>query len=809
MKIFLLVMIGILFLGIGTTSNVFADTNYVTLDRTVYPVPFGEINDFEDTLSTTPDGRSFFPLHQSAINAGKLQNSDALATGDLILHIRINEDRFDVSSKIDKISKDINGETVGPLKISSSRGAQTMVLAYAGGNTPNENGLIDVDGDNPDNTRQLGSILEVAPDAGIFELDFVVRYSDGPADAKCPSTKIFKSLSANEIQNSEESRFDLSSHENEDYCIMNGDTLTVEYSRLDESGNILEVLTDSATFDLRDGLLESDKSTYTIGNDVILTLTEPDFDLDNDAAETLNLDLIEWDSDAATITIGNVGGEGAEFDPEPSNFRETGDSTGIFQIVIEIPEKLQDDHLERGEEIVLEYTDWGPSEADFVGQEDKDVNVTLFTSNFGSTIELDKKVYTWTDKVYITVTAKDHNFDGDLIDEIGDSDLYPIKISTNEFDLDNYKLVETGTDTGIFTGEITLSGFSHDADGNATTGIVDEDTGNTEGNDIHPKTSGIGPDDGFLQTNSDDQLLISFEFSEDETVTGSALIQWNEGKTEWLEPSYPTSGTGVVRVIDPDMNLDPEAVDNFDIDVWSDSDAGGIDLTVTETNEATGIFEGTVFFTETDESSGHRLRVAGEDTIVAEYEDNTLPLPYTHADELDITDKAIIQKTPPLPPNKQLMMGTLMQDITCKDNFVNIFKPSGFVACVDSASVKKLMQRGWSLDLILVEFAGKWKNIDSGTNDITNIVISQADSVVTINAWSSCKPDPCNWGESSGTVNGNQIMLTWELDSITHDLVINKIGNKLLVDRTSNNMEPVWTQNKQMYFIPGTLTAGK
>jgi glutathione synthase/RimK-type ligase-like ATP-grasp enzyme len=36
-----------------------------------------------------------------------------------------------------------------------------------------------------------------------------------------------------------------------------------------------------------------------------------------------------------------------------------------------------------------------------------------------------------------------------------------------------------------------------------------------------------------------------------------------------------------------DMNLNPEAVDNFEVDAWSDSDAGGISLTVTETNEAT------------------------------------------------------------------------------------------------------------------------------------------------------------------------------------------------------------------------------
>jgi exoribonuclease R len=36
-------------------------------------------------------------------------------------------------------------------------------------------------------------------------------------------------------------------------------------------------------------------------------------------------------------------------------------------------------------------------------------------------VELDQKVYTWTDKVYITIVAPDHNFDSNLIDEIGES----------------------------------------------------------------------------------------------------------------------------------------------------------------------------------------------------------------------------------------------------------------------------------------------------------------------------------------------------------------------------------------------------
>jgi hypothetical protein len=509
-----------------------------------------------------------------------------------------------------------------------------------------ETGTVIIDGvevefvDSPA-VKQFGPIGEIAPDAGIFEIDVDIQYTDGPASAICPTTVDFDA-SATGVQN-ELSRFTKASASDRNYCILQGDILQVEYTDPADASGDVNTVTDSATFDLRNGVLQSDKSVYIIGSDMILTLIEPDFDLDNDAAETYDLDLIEWDSDAATVTMGNNDGESAAFDPEPTDFRETGDSTGIFQIVIEIPEELQNDRLERGEEIVLEYTDWGPSGSDFVGDEDEDVNLTIYTSNFGATVELDQKVYTWTDKVYITIVAPDHNFDSDLIDEIGNTDLDPIKVSTRGDDIDNYKLVETGTDTGIFTGEVILTGFTHDADGDTT-------TGDANGNDvISTASSGNGPTDGLLSADDDDGITVSFEFSEDETVVGSALIRWNIGEVQWLEASYPASGTGVVRVIDPDMNLDPEAVDNFDVDVWSDSDAGGIDLTVTETNEATGIFEGTVFFTVTDESSGHRLRVAEGDTVTAEYEDNTLPDPYTTADELDITATSLIGTVvPPL-----------------------------------------------------------------------------------------------------------------------------------------------------------------
>jgi hypothetical protein len=354
--------------------------------------------------------------------------------------------------------------------------------------------------------------------------------------------------------------------------------------------------------------------------------------------------LIEWDSDAATVSIQD---QSSTFDPEPSELRETGDSTGIFQIVLEIPSTLASTLLDRGEQIDLEYTDWGPAGANYVGQEDEDIGTTVYTSNFGATIELDQKVYSWTDKVYITIVAPDHNFDSGLVDQIGETANDSVKVSTRGNELSKYKLTETGADTGIFVGEVILTGMKHDADGDSSTGTDGYDITGTQASRTTGATS--GPTGGKLATTDNDGLTVSFEFSEDETVVGSALIRWNIGEVQWLEASYPASGTGVIRIIDADMNLDPEAIDNFKVDAWSDSDAGGIDLTVTETNEATGIYEGTVFFTTTDESSGHRLRVAEGDTVTAEYEDNTLPDPYTTADELDITATSLIGTVvPPL-----------------------------------------------------------------------------------------------------------------------------------------------------------------
>ena len=494
-----------------------------------------------------------------------------LGQHDLTVYVSINDADSDTSSNgIDSID-------ASTLEISVIRGSETMVL-----------------------TIDESTIDETAPNSGIFEHTQTISYNTGPDSTDCPAGL--------------------------DGCIVQGDILHVQYTDPSDASGSENTVTDSATFDLRNGVLQVDKpgtTGYVIGSDMIVTLIEQDLNLDSDATETYTLDLIEWDSDADTQPLSD-----SVFGATPSNLLETGTDTGIFQVVITVPDEIGGEALQRGEEITLTYNDWGPSGSDYVGDKDEEITAVAYTSDFGASIALDQKVYTWTDKVFITIVAPDHNFDSDQVDEIGGDENYPINIKTQEAEIEGYKLVETGADTGIFSGELILTGVENDD--------LDRDT---------EDSSGSGPTDGRLAAEDSDGLAIVFENSDGDIVRASAIIQWNVGEVEWLEASYPALGSGIVRVIDPDMNLNPEAVDNFDVNVWSDSDVGGISLTVTETNAATGIFEGTVFFDDSSISSGHRLNVEEGDTVVAEYDDVTSPI----EDETSVSATTLIGTiVPPL-----------------------------------------------------------------------------------------------------------------------------------------------------------------
>jgi hypothetical protein len=251
-----------------------------------------------------------------------------------------------------------------------------------------------------------------------------------------------------------------------------------------------------------------------------------------------------------------------------------------------------------------------------------------------SPIFTDKPVYSWTDKVRITILAPSWNTDRYLIDSIGDDKDHPIKISTRGHSLDPYRFTETGVNSGIFAAEIILTGFSHDVDGDGSI-------------DTTPRTTGNGPTSGFLETDSDSAITISFEFADGVVLTESTPIQWNIGKIQFSKENYLSDKTTSIRVIDSDLNLNPESLDHIPIQISSNSDVSGIEVDAIETSESSGVFVATISFTQNLSSSGNRLFVLPGDTIFAKYDDYTLPKPYSTSDNLEIKTFANIDSSIP------------------------------------------------------------------------------------------------------------------------------------------------------------------
>ncbi len=247
-----------------------------------------------------------------------------------------------------------------------------------------------------------------------------------------------------------------------------------------------------------------------------------------------------------------------------------------------------------------------------------------------TSVGFDQKTYTWTNLVNIRVFAPDFDSDPNLVDTID------VSVSTRGHNLPQYRLAETGVNTGIFGGVVTLTGDPSikgaegiDGSGTNPTGLL----------------GGSGPTNGFLPAESSDGVTVSFEYNKDLTITGSAPIQWNVGQIKWLQQNYQINEQGVLQIIDQDMNLNPKAVDKFETSVWSDSDSSGTKISMTETGEDTGIFQGIVYFTTDSHSSSNRLFVNPGDTITGEYIDRSLPPPHSISDEVHLTATTTVGTT--------------------------------------------------------------------------------------------------------------------------------------------------------------------
>jgi hypothetical protein len=278
----------------------------------------------------------------------------------LKITIRISDSDFNISPNgADIISKDIPNEPgVGPVKISIIRGSDSVVLGYAGGVFSNNGKLdskpIEILSSEKSQIRQFGSIPETSPTSGIFEFEVLIKNTDGPENPTC------------QVSNNSHLRFDDSTDLSR-HCIMQGDVLLVEFIDPSDISGHPRTVTASATFTLLNPSFTygsgfekiTSSKIVRIGHPLTLFLHDTNLNLDSEKAETYSLDLIQFESKNIRTTLGPLGGVQNEFNPHPSALRETGDNTGIFYTVIEVPRTVNGKRIDVNEKIEFEYTQRG------------------------------------------------------------------------------------------------------------------------------------------------------------------------------------------------------------------------------------------------------------------------------------------------------------------------------------------------------------------------------------------------------------------------------------------------------------------
>ena len=264
---------------------------------------------------------------------------------------------------------------------------------------------------------------------------------------------------------------------------------------------------DSFTIDQRVPIIQSDKSVYTIGSDVILTVIDPDADKDSDVAEYVG------NRNDSKLIIESPHGR-----IDGYKLKETGDSTGIFQGIIgiigikkngkvipyefdgKIIDKIQGSGIDDGfiggrlgDELSIRYTNRTGT-----------VYLKFFISSFGGLIELDQETYRPMDKVHIMIVAPDLSFDSKKTNKIGGDSASTVDIRTSKDRMEKFQMAEIGPDAGIFVGEIQLECEGSNIQANHT-----ESTGHR------------------ILCDNDDFIEISFKMFDDERIIKRATIKNN------------------------------------------------------------------------------------------------------------------------------------------------------------------------------------------------------------------------------------------------------------------------------------------
>ncbi len=375
-------------------------------------------------------------------------------------------------------------------------------------------------------------------------------------------------------------------------------------------------VSDTASIASTTASLSTDANAYNLGGTIILTINEPDWNADSEEIDRLDADLSAIFVNARTDgTLEDVvTSAGGNMDLDPDQIEETGPNTGIFMIKLD---NINEDFVERGSRVTFEYEDDTTTGA---GGSETIQTIVNIVSGVPEII-FDKEVYTPFDEVCVTIVDSSANLDPDDKDDLflvkakvgSDEDVFRGAAHPNGPDTNIFK--ETGPNTGIF--------------------MLNEDECLVL--DATAWGGGNNNNDGTLPAARDKAIRVTYETATgDIELSKSALIVFNDGSISFDKNSYKVGDTATITIIDPDLNQDPDIQDTIKIDVWSTTDRAGVEVTLRETGDKTGVFTGEVVLTS-DVSSGSRLQVSEGDTITARYTDRTLPDPADYDEDTDAT----------------------------------------------------------------------------------------------------------------------------------------------------------------------------
>ena len=233
-------------------------------------------------------------------------------------------------------------------------------------------------------------------------------------------------------------------------------------------------------------------------------------------------------------------------------------------------------------------------------------------------------------------------------------------------------------------------------------------------------------DDAVVSVDPDSTVSLNVGETSQKTVSEN---QFHEGHVQWISRCFMIGSDVVVRVIDQDMNHDPDLVEEFDITIWSDNDGREVGYTVIETGKDTGVFDANVFLTTTDSSPGKRIRTVDGSTVFAKYADYTFSEPYNaidvirsfttsglsvlerHADEsmskitYDPCSLVLFEQNQEKfenldifypSPLKQISSGLSVDEVRCKEPLILLTKHDGSPVCVKPVTKQHLIDRNWA-----------------------------------------------------------------------------------------------------------------